>query len=73
MHLVHRNALVRFLLVGHPEFGVDADDASCDRAAVEVCYAASRVYDHNADVREALSRSLQKLLTVEDCAALLKL
>lgn len=75
MHLVLRNALVRFLLLGHPEFGETLDDASCDRAAVEVIYACARAYDHNPEVREALSYTLASrgMLTVEHCAAMLKL
>jgi hypothetical protein len=67
MHLVLRVALVRFLLVAHPDAG--------DRAAVEVIYAASRAYDHNPDVRAALSRTLTKrgMLSLEHCAAMLAL
>jgi lysine-N-methylase len=74
MHLVLRVALVRFLLVGHPDVG-DADVAACDRAAVEVVYAISRAYDHNRSVRARLSETLvkRKMLTLEHCAALLKL
>jgi lysine-N-methylase len=68
MHLALRVALVRFLLVGHPEFGTDS-------AAVEVFYATSRAYDHNPEVRAALSHTLRKrgMLTVAHCAALLTL
>ncbi len=68
MHLVLRVALVRFLLVGHPEFGTDA-------AAVEVFYATSRAYDHNPEVRAALSHTLGKrgMLTLAHCAAMLTL
>ncbi|HEY1551601.1 MAG TPA: flagellin lysine-N-methylase [Kofleriaceae bacterium] len=67
MHLVLRVALVRFLLVGHPDTG--------DRAAVEVFYATARAYDHNPEVRAAMSTTLVKrrMLTVEHCAALLAL
>ena len=67
MHLALRVALVRFLLVGHPDVG--------DRAAVEVFYATSRAYDHNPEVRAALSATLVKrrMLTVEHCAAMLKM
>jgi lysine-N-methylase len=67
MHLALRVALVRFLLVGHPDVG--------DRAAVEVFYATSRAYDHNPEVRAALSATLVKrrMLTVEHCAAMLAL
>jgi lysine-N-methylase len=67
MHLALRVALVRFLIVGHPEFG--------DRAAVEVFYTTSRAYDHNPEVRAALSATLVKrrMLSVDHCAALLAL
>jgi lysine-N-methylase len=75
MHLVLRVALVRFLFVNHPDVGPDADDAACDRAIVEVVYATARAYDHNSTLRVKLSETLvkRKMLTLEHCAALLKL
>jgi len=75
MQLLVRVALLRFLLIAHPELGPDGDAAVTDRAAVEVFYATSRAYDHNQAVREMLSSTLGKrgMLTVGHAAALLKL
>ena len=75
MQLALRVALLRFLLVAHPDFRADADDATCDRAAVEVFHATARAFDHNSQLRSGLSTTLkqQQMLTVEHCAAILKL
>ncbi len=75
MLLVLRVALVRFLLVAHPDIGADRDAATTDAAAIEVFYAVTRAYDHNTSIREGLSAMLASrgMLTVDHAAALLKL
>ncbi len=75
LHLVLRVALLRFLLIAHPDLGPDGDVALTERTAVEVFYATSRAFDHNQSLREALSHLLAKqgMVTVGHAAALLKL
>ena len=75
MQLLLRVALLRFLLLAHPDLGAASDVATSDRAAVEVIYATSRAYDHNQAVRAGLSDTLHRrgMLSVRHAAALLAL
>ncbi len=75
MQLLLRVALLRYLLLAHPDFTPTADVAQLDRAAVEVFYATTRAYDHSEAVREALAHTLaqRKLLHLSHAAVLLKL
>lgn len=74
MQLLLRVALIRFLLLVHPDFTPAADEAQLDRAAVDVFYATARAYDHNQGVRAALSLTLTKrnMLDMTHAAAFLK-
>ncbi len=75
LHLILRVALLRFLMLAHPDLGPDGDAALTDRTAVEVFYATSRAFDHNQSLREALSQMLANhgMVSVGHAAALLKL
>lgn len=75
LQLFLRIALVRYLLLGHPDFTPTADAAQLDRAAVEVFYAATRAHDHNEAVRHVLANTLgsRKMVDLSHAAKLLKL